>query len=166
MATRLNSLTPPQLEARIDRAFAAADHASRLRDWNARDRHLERARKFGSVLAEVNTVELFQIGKRKAESENADPVAEVPQYSDADALPNAASDAVRPWAKGLRKLIHAWLLNHGPSTSTEICRGLGKMPWSIRPRLSELSLAGAITPTGEHRSETGRGAPAEVWKAL
>ena len=184
-ATKLNTLTEPQLLARIDQAKADAKNALRLHDMKAVERHEQKAAKLGRVLAEVRTGTFFlggEVAPQRAtsgagagESEEtyhpmldgpAEPVGLAMPADDADALPTEAGDQARPWAKGMRKLIHAWLLNHGPATTTEVCKGLGKMPWSVRPRFSDLVSIGAILDTGEKRSETGRGNTAVVWKAI
>lgn len=166
MATKLNTLTEAQLIERIDKAKAEAVEKGRLYGVKVRDRYLAKAEKLGRVLAEVRTTPFFFGGGSEPQpvtSTRADSGATAP---DDDALPTEAGDKARPWAKGMRKLIWAWLHNHGPATTTEVCKGLGKMPWSVRPRFSELVSVGAIVSTNEKRSETGRGNSAVVWKAI
>ena len=92
----------------------------------------------------------------------------VPRYPETPGFRRAgtsqeAANAVRSQAATLRERVLA-ALRRRPSTADELARFLGEAPFSIRPRVTELSKPGRIVDSGERRpNESGR--MAIVWKA-
>jgi predicted ArsR family transcriptional regulator len=77
---------------------------------------------------------------------------------------NAAGDRLRPKSPTLRELALVVLKRHPAGlTADEIAERLGKSVLTIRPRVTELGAAGAITDTGARRVNAS-GATATVWR--
>jgi predicted ArsR family transcriptional regulator len=91
----------------------------------------------------------------------------VPQYpaTPGHKAPGVSADAataIAPKAMRLRGLCLA-LLAEGPMTADEAAEKLGELPFSIRPRFSELLALGLIADTGLRRPSSG-GSPMTVWR--
>jgi predicted ArsR family transcriptional regulator len=76
-----------------------------------------------------------------------------------------AARAMVPTASTLSAAVLEQLRRHGPKTADEVAEALGQSILSIRPRFSELSLAGLIEKTNLRRpNQSGRAA--RVWRAV
>jgi predicted ArsR family transcriptional regulator len=65
----------------------------------------------------------------------------------------------------LRSRALAALRRWGPMTADECAEAMGVTPLSLRPRFSELRIAGRIDTTGfKRRNASGR--PAHVWRVV
>ena len=74
-----------------------------------------------------------------------------------------AAQSMAPKAAAIRERVWRELRLRGPATPEEVAGRLNLDVMSIRPRFSELKLAGRIEPTGKTRmSRTGR--RAKVWR--
>jgi hypothetical protein len=59
---------------------------------------------------------------------------------------------------GFRKIVHAWLMSHGPATTRQIAHGTGLDILTVRPRVTELMQAGLADLHGKvHREGMYRG---------
>lgn len=76
----------------------------------------------------------------------------------------AAFDGSRKWAAGLRSMCWRKLAAMGEATADQVAEALGKSPFGVRPRFTELSQAGEIHDTGKRlRARNGKGRPQVVW---
>ncbi len=76
-----------------------------------------------------------------------------------------AAEAVRQRAPILRAAVLEVLRTCGEKTADEVAEILGRTPFSIRPRLTELYRMSLIEPTAEVRPNAS-GANARVWRLV
>lgn len=192
MGKNLYHRTPDELLVEINKEKAAEQKLRFMGNEKQANRHAARAAQLGKVRSEVLTAPLpFEsLATRHAApgaacrppapelapldepGGNAEPDADTGAETDGEQRERRTADTSieallpsRAWAKGLRKLCLKVLLNNGAMTADEAALKLGKSPFAIRPRFSELLTIGAIKDTGERRRGPS-GKRSIVWAPL
>jgi len=76
-----------------------------------------------------------------------------------------AAESVREDDERVRTLVLYELRLNGPGTSDELAARIGRTPFSVRPRVSQLKAKGLVVATGERRRNIS-GQSASVWRAV
>jgi hypothetical protein len=85
-----------------------------------------------------------------------------PGFKEGDTSREAA-EAMAVRAGTLRRLAYDWICKHPHHTADEVAEALDESPLAIRPRISELRIAGLIINDGRGLNRSGKAA--HLWVA-